>query len=50
MNNFIIILCLFIVFIFIKSLETISKANHLFEGKLDPLMGTMTKYINKHKL
>ena len=32
------------------SLETISKANHLFEGKLDPLMGTMTKYINKHKL
>jgi len=32
------------------SMETISKANHLFEGKLDPLMGTMTKYINKHKL
>ena len=24
------------------------KANHLFEGKLDPLMGTMSKYINKH--
>ena len=32
------------------SLETISKANHLFEGKLDPLMVTMSKYINKHKL
>ena len=32
------------------SLETIPKANHLFEGKLDPLMDTMTKYINKHKL
>ena len=32
------------------SLETISKANHLFEGKLDQLMGAMSKYINKHKL
>lgn len=32
------------------SMETIPKANHLFEGKLDPLMDTMSKYINKHKL
>ncbi len=32
------------------SMETISKSNHLFEGKLEPLMQTMSKYINKHKL
>ena len=31
------------------SMETISKSNHLFEGKLDPLMSTMTKYIEKNK-
>ena len=31
------------------SMETISKSNHLFEGKLDPLMNTMTKYIEKNK-
>ena len=31
------------------TMETISKSNHLFEGKLDPLMASMTKYINKHK-
>ena len=31
------------------SMETISKSNHLFEGKLDPLMNTLNKYIQKHK-
>jgi len=30
-------------------METISKSNHLFEGKLEPLMGTLNKYIQKHK-
>ena len=31
------------------SMETISKSNHLFEGKLEPLMGTLNKYIQKNK-
>ena len=30
-------------------METISKSNHLFEGKLEPLMASMSKYINKNK-
>jgi alpha/beta superfamily hydrolase len=31
------------------TMETINKSNHLFEGQLDPLMETISKYIKKNR-